>query len=361
MPMRLCYESNKSPVWRAAYNGNAEEVQQLMSSGVDFYSLEANCVCTPLQIAVWRGNTRVVRVLLANAGNYTTTAGVFFCPAVHIADVQGHYPLHYAMRGLHIEIAMLLIAYGADANLNIAVEHEHRFLVRSPPQESPVLWAARSKLPRDDHACSGHNCPTTSVEWADRRIEMMRLLFSHGAEVHPPETDGGGGYFDLWKIAIGLNQYREDDSPDMRMLELLIEYDTSRLSHMKPGEWTLAHTVAAMNYWERRYGHDIAALVILEAHGYNLQGNTESRRTPLHIAACGSNRVMVQFLLDSGVDLEGENFMNRRDFGGPGECWDLITRAHYGARQHAFAARRGDLPEEVVKHVFSFIGPRAFL
>ena len=352
MLQRLYYSQDASPVWRAAYNGDADEVEQLLSSGADCCNIDPEGRCTPLQIAAWRGNTGVVRVLLANAGNYTTTAGVFFCPDVHIADREGHYPLHYAMRGLHIEIVRLLIAYGANVNLNIAVQ----FADCSSCTSAPVSWAADSKLLSEEHPCRGHNGSTTSAEWAQRRLEMMRLLFSHGTEVPAPESPCGK--ITIWENAVGYNLYGEGDTPDTRMLELLIEYDTPRVASIDG--WTVAHMICGMNYWERRHGHDLAMLAVLVAHGYNLQGNHGARRTPLHMAACGGNRDVVQFLLDSGVDLEGEDFMNAAHFGGGGECWDLIVRAHYRARRDAFALLSG-LPVEMVEFVFGYIDLYHFL
>ena len=351
MLQRLHLNQDASHIWQAAYNGNLEWVQQLLSNGVDCFSCDPICRCTPIQIASWRGNTQVVRLLLGD-----TTTGVGH-PAVHIHDMDGFYPLHYAMRGLHIEIARLLIACGADANLNIAVGYGHHFRGDNSPENAPVLWAANSKLPHDEHPCIGNHVPTTMVEWVNRRLLMMRLLFSHGAEV--PPSHAPLGYFSLWENAVGLNQYREDDTPHTGMLELLIEYDRVSASITPHSGWTVAHSVVGMNYWERRHGHDIAMLKVLAAHGYNLQGNHGSRRTPLHMAACDDKPDIVQFLLDAGVDLEREDFMNESDFGGYGECWDLIERAHYLARRKAFE-QSCRVPDEMVDHVFSFIHPHDF-
>lgn len=142
------------------------------------------------------------------------------------------------------------------------------------------------------------------------------------------------------------------------MLKLLIEYDTHRISH--PGDCTAAHLLANMRYQGAEDRVDIVMLEVLAENEYNLEGRDHRNLTPLHIAARAGKLHTVQYLLDAGVDLEGEGFMDSHAFGDNEECWERIVQAHYRARRVMFARRR-DIPHDIVERVFSNIGLHDFV
>jgi hypothetical protein len=125
----MCRPMHASPIWKAAYDGDVERMQQLVSDSAD-YHMGPRDQCTVLHVAAWRGHTHVVNMLLADAkwaasgsrdGSRDGYGGGSPVPhpSVNIADRYGLYPLHYAMRGLHVDIAETLIAHGADADSNL--------------------------------------------------------------------------------------------------------------------------------------------------------------------------------------------------------------------------------------------------
>ena len=346
MQPRLYNRPDASRVWRAAYNGDVARVQQLVRDGDDCYSIDPSCGSTPLQVAAWRGNTHVVRVLLANATQQADGS----CACVNVADVHGFYPLHYAMQGLHTEIARLFIAHGANADLNRSPQFADRFAW----MHAPVLMAATSKFPKLDSSFLGHNGCTTLAQWTERRLGMMRLLLENGACVPPPRY--GTLTYTLWEKALGFDRYRDEDIVRTDMLELLIEYDRQV---EQPGTWTLAHMLAAMSSWDSRDGIDVTMLSVLAANGYSIETRDHRDNTPLHVAAREGKPATVQFLLDAGVNVEGEEFADEETFGGGAEAWDLIMQKHRREQWFAFAKSRG-LPADIADEVFARVRQNAF-
>jgi ankyrin repeat protein len=342
------------PLWQAAYNGDLGEVQRLVSEGANCYKPNTSnnsrdTCCTPLHIACYRGHTKVVRFLLSDATFFEDpTVPHGHHPAVYIPDTDGVFPLSYAMEGLHIKIAKLLLAHGAVVNPTTFVTRN------SYNRDPPVLKASNAKLPLEDDIFRGHNALTTRREWADRRVEMMKLLFSHGAHLPRPCSMGVG--YSLWENALGCNQSNEDHKPHTGMLHLLVEYDRGRIP--LPGEWTPVHIVASLNYWESRHGIDVVMLEILARHGYNLESTYGAYRTPLHVACEQQKPAFVKFLLDAGVDLYGAHFMDVDHFG-DGECWDLIQNQYCIGLRAAFAPKI-HLPEEVVDNLFLHVRDRDY-
>ncbi|KAJ1468516.1 ankyrin repeat-containing domain protein [Baffinella frigidus] len=283
MRLHLYNRPDASRVWRAAYNGNVAQVQRLVRDGDDCYSIDPSCGSTPLQVAAWRGNTHVVRLLLSNATQQADGS----CACVNVADVHGFDPLHYAMQGLHIEIARMFIAHGANANLNRA----SHFADKLAWMHAPVLMAATSTLPKVESSLRGHNGCTTCAQWAERRLGMMRLLLKNGAYVPPPQY-GITSCYTLWELAMGFDRHRDRETPSTDMLELLIEYDRQV---EQPGTWTLAHMLAALNSCDSRDGVDVTMLAVLAANKYSLETRDRDGNTPLHIAAEMHKSATVQF------------------------------------------------------------------
>jgi ankyrin repeat protein len=293
------YYKTATPAWQAAYDGDVGKLQSLLSHGVDVYELTPGaygCKCTPLHVAAYRGHTNIVQVLLSDATRFHAPGiQIGHHPAVYVTDSAGIPALHYAMRGLHIEVAKLLLANGANANPGM------HLCARICCESPPVLIASKAKFSGYNQCFRGQDSSGTVREWADRRVDMMRLLFSHGALLPAPEYMNAS--FTIWEIATGHNHHGEDEEPHTGMLELLIEYDRHTNRIPLPGEFSPVHMVACLDYYASMHGADLALLSVLVKNGYNLEGRDFSGRTPMHIANSMKKSKFVEILLDAGVNL----------------------------------------------------------
>ena len=91
-------------LWNAAYAGHLAIVQCLVEQGADIDKAASGGI-TPLSIAASDvGHVEVVRYLLEQGADRDK------------ADIDGLTPLHVAAIARNLEIAMLLMSYGADLN-----------------------------------------------------------------------------------------------------------------------------------------------------------------------------------------------------------------------------------------------------
>jgi ankyrin repeat protein len=352
-----------SPIWKAAYDGDVERMQQLVSDGAG-YHMGPRDLCTVLHVAAWRGHTHVVNMLLADAtwaasgsqdgsrDGYGGGSPVPY-PSVNIADRYGLYPLHYAMRGLHVDIARTLIAHGADADSNLCPNFME-ISGQSPDKENwskaPLLFASCAMRPTEIANFHGQNVSTTDAEWGHRRLEMMDLLLSHGARVPPVNADIEVT-FNLWENALGGSRYNDDDILCTGMLKLLIAYDTHRISH--PGDYTAAHMAAGLNYRGAFAEVGTVMLNVLAENGYNLDGRDRMGMTPLYIAAQARNLHIVQYLLDAGANIQGKEFTDEETLGAGPNAWGLIMHKH--RREEWFALANHRMSDEMAEEVFSYV------
>ncbi|KAJ1467635.1 ankyrin repeat-containing domain protein [Baffinella frigidus] len=348
-----------SLIWKAAYDGDVERMQQLVSDGAG-YLMGPHDLCTVLHVAAWRGHTHVVNMLLADetwaaSGSRDGYGGGSPVPhpSVNIADRYGLYPLHYAMRGLHVDIAETLIAHGADADSNLCPNFME-ISGQSPDKENwskaPLLFASCAMRPTETASFQGQNVSTTAAEWGHRRLEMMNLLLSHRARVPPVDSDSEVT-FNLWENALGGSPFNDDDMLCTGMLKLLIAYDTHRISY--PGDYTAAHMAAGLNYRGEYAQVGTIMLNVLAENGYNLDGRDRRGMTPLYIAAQARNLHIVQYLLDAGADIQGDEFTDEETLGAGEEAWGLIMQKYRRQQWFAFAKHRisDELAEEVFSHV----------
>jgi ankyrin repeat protein len=97
-------DSNRTPLYVAAYWGKVEIARMLIDAGADV-DVKDNNDDTSLHVAIKYGRVEVVRILIDAGAN------------LNVQNNQGETPVHYAAMNGNPGIARMLIDAGADENI----------------------------------------------------------------------------------------------------------------------------------------------------------------------------------------------------------------------------------------------------
>ena len=229
---------------------------------------------------------------------------------VNAKDPDGRTPLHWACRGVHLEVLEFLLARGADGNTG------------DRNGASPLHWATMA----------GH-------------ASMVKLLLDHGAD--PSARDANGdtplnlaasqGFRET--VDLLLDREAQMDTSAGKALVLLQAAARQGLARLfravveKEGQSLFAD--AETNRWTMQdtvSGGSVDILEVLLARNVHLAGPADIYGwTPIHYAASGGRLAMVEFLAQRGFDLNertkaGESAFNLAQAAGNQEAQALIVR-----------------------------------
>ena len=172
--------SRWTPLKRASYSGDVEKIQELLAGGANANG-ELNHGLTPLHWAATRGHKRVAEILLAYGADPNVDRSDAHC------DVVGT-PLHCAAYSGHLDVVRLLMANGADINYKTIVGyfwgtalHEAARGGHNEIVELLIIEGAdvNAKTYRDK----------TALHYA-KDGETARVLIAYGADVRMQDENG---------------------------------------------------------------------------------------------------------------------------------------------------------------------------
>ena len=188
-PSRLWELRNETPLHRAAFDGDAEAMEDLLDQGTDISALASACsyedyTClnsvTPLHLAALNNSGPEVATLLLNRGS-----------DVNAEDAGGRIPLHLAAADNPSPfLTALLLDRGADVNaeddngwtpLRLAARHN------PSPTVAALLLDQGADINADDHA------GFTPLHWAARdnpSPAVAALLLDRGADINAKNSFG---------------------------------------------------------------------------------------------------------------------------------------------------------------------------
>lgn len=107
------YSGNISPLGLAALKGCIDTVKLLHTKGFD---VNDDTIDSPLYCAVRGGNVRVVAYFLQNGAHSRRPQFTYFRNAYFIQPQLRYYPIHFAAKFGHLDIAKVLIENGAEVD-----------------------------------------------------------------------------------------------------------------------------------------------------------------------------------------------------------------------------------------------------
>jgi ankyrin repeat protein len=320
------------PLMRAAWVGSLDVVTALLDAGADPNGKESARGQTALMWAVSERHPAVVKVLLERGADAHATTVTHLTGRAAARDVTGYTPLLFAARvgdllsarmlldaganqddaasdrlsalGLatirgHIDLAMLLLDYGADPNA-------------AEPGHTPLHWAAgwwETTLTTSDFRAGREG----NDEWnalpglTTGKVDLVRALLAHGAD------------------------------PNARLERPPTRAGATR----SPG---LPELVGATPFLLAAAGGDAELMSILAEAGADTSLTTEIRSTPL-MAAAGIGRVMGENTLDEAVLIEAARLAVRMG-GDVGATDDIGNSALHYAAYHRLSALTQFLVEQ---------------
>jgi ankyrin repeat protein len=198
----------KTPLYIAVEKGHTEVVQLLLGAGADVNTATNNGV-TPLYIAAQHGHIEVVQLLLgadANVNSATNTGATPLniaahegytevvrlllgaCANVNTARNDGATPLHSAAVHGHAEVVQLLLGAGANVNsatndgltpLYIAAGKGHTAVVQ-------LLLGAGANV----NSATNDGATPLFIAALQGHTEVVQLLLGAGADVNTADNDG---------------------------------------------------------------------------------------------------------------------------------------------------------------------------
>jgi ankyrin repeat protein len=282
-------------MWAAA-EGHAESVNALIEAGADVKA-SSDSSFTAMMFAAKNGRSEVVKRLLE--------AGVDVNAVMHPKSTGGRAPrdgtsaLLLAVESGHFELAMLLVAKGADPN-------DQRSGYTPLHAMSWVRKPDRGENPKGDPP------PRGSGRLTD--LQFVRALVEAGADVNAKLNSGAGGQAVLNPRGATpmLLAAKTADVPLMKLLlELGADPQLTNVDGCTPSMAAAGIGVRAVGEEAGTEPEVVAALDFLIRHGANVNAVDKNNETAMHGAAYRNFPLVVDFLANHGADPAIWNHKNK--------------------------------------------------
>jgi len=260
---------------------------------------------------------------------------------VNARDKNGRTPLHWACRGVHVELAQYLLENGADVN------------AADTNGVAPLHWAAMTgdatlvKLLLDRGADpsardADGDTPLNSAALGASR-EITDLLLDKGAELDTAEGKG----------LVLLQVAARNGMP--KLFRVLVNKEGQNLfADEETNRWTMQDAVS---------GGSVEIVEALLAKGVSLYKQKDIYGwTPIHYAASKGRLAMIEYLAKKGIDVNartkaGETAFNLAQAAGSQEAQDLIVKLGGRAGRPQFPLLKrlylGQQPPGMVPEIFA--------
>ncbi|KAF3216760.1 hypothetical protein TWF106_008161 [Orbilia oligospora] len=165
------------PVFLAVASGSKEEAIRLLNSGRNVNVKCAGYNLTPLDAAVYRGDTESVQLLVENGAMCTNDS----------IDLHGRTLLHRAVQRTSIEIIQLLIDHGASVDIQDDDHCTPLFLAAGGGKKELVELMLRNGASIDSRDINGNTGLFLAISRGNQ--EMIQFLLDHGSQINLKRKD----------------------------------------------------------------------------------------------------------------------------------------------------------------------------
>ncbi|MEE9494718.1 MAG: ankyrin repeat domain-containing protein [Gammaproteobacteria bacterium] len=236
---------------------------------------------TPLMLALSRGNSRTVKMLL-EAGADANKSATFY---------RGRTPLMYALRNSSLESVEALLKHGASIN------------VTGPKGMTPLMYAARSgasakvSLALEAGANPKHKDKTgnTALNYAASygAASSVYKLINQASDVYTRSSEYGNAQFKDSRSVTALMEAATSNNHSR--IQQLLETGAAINARDKNGYVALVHAIKSASCK--------ASQTLIES-GADINALDNKKRTPLMIAAESGNNACLSVLLQAGASLD---------------------------------------------------------
>eukprot|EP00968_Pinguiococcus_pyrenoidosus_P020344 scaffold2353_cov178-Pinguiococcus_pyrenoidosus.AAC.1 len=256
------------PLYRAAEEGDVEEVRKLLAAGANL-EVANDFGWMPLHIAAGNGHLEVVQALLDSGANKEA------------ANKNGTTPLRVAVENGHLEVVQALLDNGASTTPLPEYLIAHTIHIAAHNGHPDVVQALLDRGANKE-AANNNGWTPLYIAAQNGQLEVVRALLEHGAN---KEAANNNGWTPLYIAA---------QNGQLEVVRALLEHGANKDAANNNG-WTPLY-IAAQN------GHLEVVRALLE-HGANKDAANNNGRTSLSIAAENGHLEVVQALLDTGASI----------------------------------------------------------
>ena len=268
--------------------GEVRVAKLLLERGMDV-NIRRKDQWTPLHLASYFGNVKIVRLLLDHGADLEAVEGK-----------TGEKPLHQVSYGKYrsqedgVHVAQLLLERGADVNtrrkdqwtpLHLASYFGNVVIVRLLLDRGADLEAAEGKMGEKPF----HQVSYGKYRSQEDGIRVARLLLEHGADVNTRRKDH-------WTPLHHASYFG-----NVEIVRLLLEHGANSEANAE-GDMKPLHQVSYGKYKSQQDGVRVARLLL--EHGADVNTRRKDHWTPIHLASYFGNVEIVGLLLDYGADPE---------------------------------------------------------
>ncbi len=295
------------PLHKAAAEGDIEQIESLISKGVDV-NIKDESSATPLHTAAYYGQRDVAQILIAKGANINATnesgqtplhiAAAFgkkYVPEVLLSngaqinarDNSGNTPLHVAAGVWHVdtELLQLLLAKGADINARNDIDRTplHSAVIgdRNTKNGADFLLANGAMINAKD---IGGSTPLYLAAGRSQKEEVIELLLAKGAAINEKTSEG--------MAALHIASFKSNQGEIVQLL----------LNHGADVKITNASNWTSLHYAVRANNSRIAELLI--SKGANINARSKDGETPLDMAARRGAVKICALLVANGAQVD---------------------------------------------------------
>ncbi|CAH1260993.1 unnamed protein product [Diabrotica balteata] len=267
-------DTSGSLLMLAILHGDYNEAVRLLDNGMDLSYIESTGF-SPLHRAVEKGDVGIVELLLKRNANVNSN--------VDGLNQLVHQPLHLAAKCGHLDVLILLIAYGASLEtkcpngflaIHLAAQEGHFNIVKYFVENKCYHVDIQSNNLRTPLMCAaipGHT-------------EIVKFLIQCNADVKKTDV------FDSTALHYACQENHED------IFEILIRKGCNLDAKMYNGDTPLHISV--------RQGHLSAARRLIESGARSFLEEGVSGNSPVHLAAQHNRKEMLEYFFKMGISVD---------------------------------------------------------